>query len=101
MAVISKTIVAAALAGLLAISTPAMAADPSNTRYEEGDDVAVLFDLVILRPFGLVVTAAGTAIYVAVSPITAITGNLKKSFAVLVAAPAAYTFKRDLGESRM
>ncbi|MEK7758341.1 MAG: hypothetical protein AAB304_01875 [Pseudomonadota bacterium] len=57
------------LAVFLAVSLPgAVLANESGT--ESGDDVAIILDLVILRPVGLVATVAGVIIFVGSLPIS-------------------------------
>lgn len=85
------------LAVFLAVSLPNTAlANESGT--ETGDDVSVILDLLILRPVGLVATVAGTIIFVGSLPISLPTGSVGKAFNSLMARPAAYTFRRTLGE---
>lgn len=85
------------LAVFLAVSLPGAAlANESGT--ESGDDVAIILDLVILRPVGLVATVAGVIIFVGSLPISLPTWSVGKAFNALVARPAVYTFWRDLGD---
>ena len=61
----------------------------------------ILLDALILRPIGLVLTAAGAIVYtIPVAPIMAITRptDIGKPFGPLVAAPARFTFADPLGE---
>lgn len=59
----------------------------------------VLFDAVVLRPLGLMITAAGAVGWALTTPIVAMTRptDIMKPFRVLVAKPAAYTFIDPLG----
>ena len=85
------------LAVFLTVSLPGTAlANERGT--ESGDDVAIILDLVILRPVGLVATVAGTVIFVCSLPISLPTGSVGKAFNALMARPASYTFVRTLGE---
>lgn len=59
---------------------------------------AMTVDLVLVRPLGLVATLAGSLIFVVSWPISALAGNSDEALNSLVKAPAAYTFKRPLGE---
>jgi hypothetical protein len=93
-----KTLITSlSLAVFLTVSLPGAAlADERGT--ESGDDVAIILDLVILRPVGLVATVAGTVIFVCSLPISLPTGSVGKAFNALMARPASYTFWRTLGE---
>jgi len=93
---LKKIITSLSLALFLAVSLPG-AVQANELGTEQGDDISVLLDLVVLRPIGLIGLVAGTVIYVAAIPFTLPTGNIKKSFRALVERPAAYTFTRELG----
>lgn len=60
----------------------------------------LFFDMLVLRPGGLMLTAVGTVLFVATSPIVLITRptDIAKPFKALVARPFAYTFMDELGE---
>lgn len=92
-----KVMMAISLALLLvtAVQPPAMANERGT---ESGDDVAIIFDLVVLRPVGLVTTVAGTIIFVGSLPISLPTLSVGKAFRALVVNPAHYTFVRTLGD---
>jgi hypothetical protein len=97
MSQFKKVMMAISLALLLvtAIQPPAMANERGT---ESGDDVAIIFDLVILRPVGLVATVGGTAIFICSLPISLPTLSVGKAFRALVVNPAHYTFVRTLGD---
>lgn len=85
------------LAIFLAVSLPGTAlANERGT--ETGDDVAIILDLLVLRPVGLVATVGGTIIFVCSLPISLPTGSVGKAFNALMARPASYTFWRTLGD---
>jgi hypothetical protein len=85
------------LAIFLTVSLPGTAlANERGT--EDGDDVAVILDLIVLRPVGFVATVAGVIIFVGSLPISLPTLSVVKTFNSLVAKPASYTFARKLGE---
>lgn len=82
---------------------------PGNTAAEDGSGrfvgpLEVLADLVLLRPTGLALTAAGAALFIGTVPLTAIASVAPPYDAfeiaadALVATPAAFTFLRPLGE---
>lgn len=85
----------------------ARAAAPSATTAavpERNDSAFVLFDVIVYRPLGLVATIVGSALYVGLSPFTALASippphdAFAKVGDILVVAPAAYTFQRPLGK---
>jgi hypothetical protein len=57
----------------------------------------MMIDLVVLRPFGLVATALGTAVFIASLPFTLPTLSVKQAAKKLIVEPAKYTFARPLG----
>lgn len=63
----------------------------------EERDLAYLTDVAVLRPVGLVLTAAGFALFLVTLPISIPTLSIEKSFDILVVNPASYTFVRELG----
>ena len=81
----------------------AAAYDEAYTMRQQGAP-AILADLLLLRPFGIGITVAGTALFLATSPFTAIAAiapphdALQKAGTALSVAPAAFTFMRPLGE---
>lgn len=68
--------------------------------FEAGDPSggAMMFDLVVVRPIGIIATAVGCVFFVVSSPFSALGGNIDTAGEKLVKSPAAYTFKRPLGE---
>jgi len=60
-------------------------------------DFAMAGDLLIARPFGVVWTVAGSALFVVSLPFTALGGNVKQAAHTLVIGPAKETFVRCLG----
>ena len=84
------TTVCAAAIGL-ATTTPAFAAP-------EREAAVVAADAVIMRPALFAATVAGSAIFVAILPIAAISKSIKSTAQALVVAPAKATFTRELGD---
>ena len=82
---------------LVSTATPCFAQDASLKTGERSADKMV-FDLVILRPAGLIGTAAGSFIYIISLPFSYAGGNQKEALNSLVKKPAEYTFKRPLGD---
>jgi hypothetical protein len=75
-----------------AISVPALAASEDSP-----NDWAMAGDVLVARPFGMVLTLAGSALFVVSLPFTALGGNVKQAADVLVVGPAKETFVRCLG----
>ena len=99
MPIIKKLVTSLSLATLLLVSAPNMAlANERGT--ESGDDISIVMDLVILRPVGVIATAAGFLVFVGSLPISIPTLSVGKTFNALVVNPAHYTFVRELGEER-
>lgn len=67
-----------------------------STRAPSGEAMAA--DVLLLRPLGIVATVLGSAAFVVSLPFSALGGNVGQAADKLVAEPAAYTFKRPLGE---
>jgi hypothetical protein len=58
----------------------------------------MVVDALVVRPLGILGTVAGTLVFVVSLPFSALGGNTDSAFQKLVAEPAAYTFKRPLGD---
>ena len=82
----------------------AIAAGPASAQVElqkkEPGAGAMTYDLVLLRPFGIVSIAAGAAVFVVSLPFSVLGGNVPRAAEVLVANPISYTFARPLGVTR-
>ena len=76
---------------------PALAAEKKYVVGEDRNAPAMILDLVLLRPLGLVGFAVGTAVFVVTLPLSALGGNTGEAAKKLVVAPAKYTFTRPLG----
>lgn len=79
---------------VLACSVPAVHAQSVD---EQPNPFAMVGDLVVARPIGLVMTAAGAAAFVVSLPFTALAGHVSESAETLVLGPAETTFMRCLG----
>jgi len=75
-----------------------MAALPANASDEKPGPLAVATDAVVVRPLGLVATAAGSVLFVVSLPVAAISKSVKSTADALVVHPAELTFKRPLGD---
>ena len=58
---------------------------------------AMTYDLVLLRPMGIIATAAGAAIFVVSLPFSALGRNVGRAGKKLVVDPFVFTFSRPLG----
>lgn len=88
------------LAALLA-GGAAQASDSSLSQVDEAPSAgAMAFDLLLVRPLGLVTTVLGTGIFILQLPFDLGSENSgSKAFDTLVAEPARYTFVRELGST--
>jgi hypothetical protein len=66
--------------------------------HKEPGGGAMLFDTVVVRPVGVVATAVGSVFWLISLPFSASGDNTDMATKKLVKEPAAYTFKRPLGE---
>ena len=82
---------------LVSTATPVFGEDPSQKSGERSGE-KMAFDLVILRPAGIIGTAAGTFIFLISFPFSWAGGNHEEAFESMVKKPAEYTFKRPLGD---
>ncbi len=64
---------------------------------EKPNPFAMVGDLVVARPLGLVMTAAGTATWLVTLPFTLLAGHTAEAADVLMLGPAKTTFWRCLG----
>ncbi len=67
---------------------------------EKPTAVAMVTDLVLVRPALLAITAVGTAVYVVSLPFSLVGGNAGEAAETLVLGPANNTFVRCLGCTR-
>ena len=90
------------LLGTLIISAPVNAEEPVIKI--DYSPAFALIDLILYRPVGVAATVAGSALYVGLSPLTAVAqispphDAFEKMADILVMPPIDYTFKRPLGE---
>jgi cytochrome c biogenesis protein CcdA len=97
-------IVKLALPLLLAAASTQAGADNTLDCKQRTDAMNLITDVVVIRPVGFAVTLAGAAVFVGLSPLTALASipdpqdAFNRVGAVLVGAPYGYTFVRPLGE---
>ena len=58
----------------------------------------MIFDFIVVRPIGIAATVIGSVFYVVSLPFSLLGDNSGEAGEALVKDPAAYTFKRPLGE---
>ncbi len=91
-----------AVVGLIAalicvpFATTAQSQDYFEAKEPGGGEM--MYDMVVLRPIGLVATAVGSVFWLISLPFSAAGDNADVATKKLVKEPAAYTFKRPLGE---
>ena len=81
---------------LIPFSTVCQAANQSQLDEISAEGMAA--DFFLIRPLGIVATAAGTVLFVASFPFSALGGNIKEASKKMIAEPAHHTFLRPLGE---
>ena len=94
-----KTIIGAAIGAALSLHVGLATADEYQESLEGKPSAgAMAFDLLIVRPVGLVATVLGTGLFVLQLPLSMIQGVPPGDPAQkLVVEPAAFTFTRPLG----
>jgi hypothetical protein len=90
----------ATLIACLLLPAGAHALAPQESEFHFSKIGLIAFDVVILRPLGLVAVAVGSAAFVPVAVIAAPAGrdSLKTALGVLVTTPGKNVFRRPLGE---
>lgn len=92
--VIGSLVVAALV--IVPLSTTALAQNPIQVTEPSAESMAV--DLIVLRPLGIVSLAAGTTLFIASLPFSALGGNVDQAAEKLMKDPAKFTFTRKLGD---
>lgn len=90
-----KALMAILLSAFLAASFPSYA---SAGKEPTGGEVT--FDIILVRPLGVVSMALGTAIFVVGLPFTIPTWSVGVAAKRLIVEPARFTFARPVGELR-
>lgn len=95
----------AATALLVLLNSPAAAVEtvetvgPVEPWYTTAGRVAAgSFDVLLLRPLGLVATAGGFTCYAIALPFSAINRDIRTPWNQFVMEPADFTFRRSLGD---
>jgi hypothetical protein len=90
----SNRVVIMLFAGCLLVSQSLWA---QSSMDESPNAAKMAGDLVIARPFGIVMTAAGTAAFIISLPFTLLAGSASEAAETLMVGPARTTFVRCLG----
>ena len=94
-----QTIVFLVIASLVLIpSWSAVLAKDQLDEQSINPDTRMVGDLVLIRPLGIIGTAAGSVLFVLSWPFSALGGNSQEAFQKMVVEPAKYTFQRPLGD---
>ena len=96
--IVRKSLIIITIAAMMTmpIATNTLAAEYFETEDPSGG--AMMFDLAVVRPVGIIATAVGCVFFVVSSPFSALGGNIDTAGEKLVKDPAAFTFKRPLGD---
>jgi hypothetical protein len=76
--------------------SPVLAQEYFETAEPAGGEM--LYDLIVIRPVGIIATAVGTVTFVFSLPFSALGRNVDSAGQKLVKDPFKYTFLRPLGE---
>ena len=79
-------------------ASPVLAAE-QTMRVEEASAGSMIFDLVFLRPLGIVATGMGIVLFTVTIPFSVMGGNTGEAAQKLVKDPAKFTFVRPLGQA--
>ena len=81
---------------IMPIANTALASEYFESEDPSGGEM--MFDLAVVRPVGIVASAVGCVIFVVSSPFSALGGNIDTASEKLIKDPAAFTFKKPLGD---
>ena len=74
-------------------------AQPETYAYSETPSAgAIIGDLFLARPAGLIATAVGTAVFIVALPFSLPSRSVDKVAQALIVKPATFTFVRPLGQ---
>jgi hypothetical protein len=96
--IVKSCMVFGVVAALIAIPLVNSALAQEYFKAKEYSGGAMMYDLVVVRPVGLVATAVGSVFWLLSLPFSASGDNYDAATKKLVKEPAAYTFKRPLGD---
>jgi len=93
-----KSLVIVMIAALIIIPFASAALAAEYFEAEDPSGGAMIFDFIMVRPIGIIATAVGSVFFVVSWPFSALGDNVGAAGEKLVKEPAAFTFKRPLGE---
>ena len=93
-----RSMVIAIIAALLIVPFASTGLAEEYFEREDPSGGAMMYDVIVVRPVGIVATAVGSIFYVISLPFSLLGQNAGEAGEALVKEPAAYTFKRPLGE---
>ncbi len=93
-----KSVIIVMVTMLMAVPFGSTALAQEYFESEEPGGGEMIYDLFIVRPIGIIATAAGTVVFVLSLPFSLLGDNVDTAGEKLVKAPARFTFKRPLGE---
>ena len=96
--IVKSCMVFGVVAALIAIPLVNSALAQEYFKAKEYSGGAMMYDLIVIRPVGMVATAVGSVFWLLSYPFSASGDNVDAATQKLVKEPAAYTFKRPLGE---
>jgi len=98
---VRKNVVMVLASLVMMMPAVSQAGDYASSVNEAPSALAMSADLFFVRPVMAVTTVVSSVVWVVASPFSALGGNFKESFDVLVKKPAAVTFRRCLGCSKL
>ncbi len=93
-----KSLVIVMITALIVIPFASAALAAEYFEAEDPSGGAMIFDFIMVRPIGIIATAVGSVFFVVSWPFSALGDNVDTASEKLVKEPAAFTFKRPLGE---
>ena len=93
-----KSLVISIIAALLIVPFASTVLAKDYFERENPSGGAMIFDVIVVRPVGIVATAVGSVFYVISLPFSLLGQNAGEAGQAFIKEPAAYTFKRPLGE---
>jgi hypothetical protein len=94
---IKQSCAALIIATLLVATLESSALSQNDPVYGPTKAEKMFFDIVLVRPIGIVGTAVGSVLFVVSLPFSAMAGNVGEAYQTLIVGPAAFTFVRPLG----
>ena len=93
-----RSLVIAIIAALLIVPFASTGLAEEYFEREDPSGGEMMYDFIIVRPIGIAATVIGSVFYVVSLPFSLLGDNSGEAGEALVKEPAAYTFKRPLGE---